>query len=300
MKAIARYLLTHWQGKQGLFWSFWVNLVALRAALFALQEYLVPAEDTDWSAYGWQFMAWAVFAHGVVLVWQFVGVLRAAEYHQQETGSIASSWGAQLALVPLFFLACIYLLGAWQQIQPVPNNEHFSVTMEKERSGLYKMNIIPSFLAIDFNGSIELGVTKKLKGILESGVPIRLVILESNGGNIYEARGMAKLIESRELQTHVDGNCSSACTSVFMAGKKRTMSDKAKIGFHQYRVDANFSIIAADPQQEQARDLAFFKRRGLSDAFLAKVFDQPSSAMWFPEAAELLEAGVVHEVISSN
>ncbi len=300
LKAIVRYCLTHWQGKQGLFWSFWINLIAIRAVLFSLQEYLEPAKGADWSRHDWQFMAWAIFAHGIVLIWQFVGVLRAAEHHQQETGSIASSWGAQLSLVPLFFLACIYLLGAWQQIQPVPNREHFSVTMEKERSGRYKMNIIPSFLAVDFNGSIELGVTKKLKGILESGVPIRLVILESSGGNIYEARGMAKLIERYELQTHVDTSCSSACTSVFLAGKKRTMSDNAKIGFHQYRFDANYSIIAADPEKEQAKDLAFFRSRGVSDAFLEKVFEQPSNAMWFPEPFELLQAGVVQEILSSQ
>lgn len=78
------------------------------------------------------------------------------------------------------------------------------------------------------------------------------------------------------------------------------MSDNAKIGFHQYRFDANYSIIAADPEKEQAKDLAFFRSRGVSDAFLEKVFEQPSNAMWFPEPFELLQAGVVQEILSSQ
>ena len=242
-------------------------------------------------------MLWALFAHGIVLIWQMVGVLRAAERHQKETGSIASSWGAQLALVPLFFLSASYLLQAWQQIQPIPNEESFSVTMERERAAKYTMRIIPSIPAVEFDGTIELGVTKKLAGILKSGIPIKLILLDSIGGNIYEARGMAKLVQQHGLRTHVSGNCSSACTSVFMAGTKRTMTGSARIGFHQYRFDATYTIIAVDPKQEQQKDIAFFEKQGVSKEFLERVFDQPSSAMWFPSPEELLQANVVHQVI---
>jgi len=277
--------------------SFWLNLVALRLVLFLVQEGLSPTKDQDWSAYSLSYLAWALFAHGIVLIWQIVGVLRAAEHHYKETGSLATSWGAQLALVPALFLSGTYVLQAWQQTQPLPDKESYLITMERERAGNYKMRIVPGILAVEFTGTIELGVTRKLRDILESGFPAKLILLDSVGGNIYEARGMAKLMQKYQLNTHIARNCTSACTSAFMGGVRRSMLENAKLGFHQYRMDSSYTILNVDPKKEQERDLAFFGAQGVSPGFLENIFDQPSTGMWFPTPDALLEANVVHTVI---
>ena len=58
------------------------------------------------------------------------------------------------------------------------------------------------------------------------------VVLRSPGG--FVAYGMAIYDEIRRngADTHVDEYCASACTFIFLAGKHRSMSDKAVLLFH--------------------------------------------------------------------
>ena len=124
---------------------------------------------------------------------------------------------------------------------------------------------------------------------------IELVNLNSVGGNIYEARGLAKLFRTRKLDTHNMHVCASACTTAFVGGLHRSIAPDAKFGFHQYRVDAEYSVIVTDVQKEQDRDAALFLDAGVSKAFVRVMYDQVPQDMWWPTAQELLHAGFIHE-----
>ncbi len=299
MSLVPNWVVRHWRGEFGLAFSFWVNVVALRLALYLAQEWLSPEKGQDWSERSLAFIAWAVFAHVLVFIWQAVGLIRSAENHFKLTGSQASSWGAQLALVPLLFLNASYLLQAWQQSRPTIIEEDISNMMERQREQNYTLKIVPGMRAIELTGLIELGISRKIAGMFEQGFPARLLILESQGGNIYEARALAKLLSERGMNTHVPATCSSACTAAFIGGTKRTMASGARLGFHQYAIEGKVAIINVDPREEQEKDKILFLRQGVEQEFVDRMFDQPSSSMWFPDPGELVEANVVHEVLGT-
>ncbi len=287
------YIADHWYGRQGFAWSFWVNLVLLRVLIFLVQGLLEPAEGNDYGASHSLVIVLAIFFHGVFFIWQVVGVVRAGEMHIQSMGSMANFWGAQLGALIAFWLTVSYSLDAWYMTQPTKVDKNFQTRAEKERSGKY--SIVPSSdgKALVFTGSIELGITKKFAALLIKFPKMQTVILTSPGGNIYEARGLSKLIHENGFNTLVESECNSACTTVFIGGIERLLKPEARLGFHQYRVDATYQVLNADPAAEQERDRKLYAASNIKPWFLTKMFDTDASQMWFPNIDVLLDAGVV-------
>lgn len=290
-----KYITDHWQGRQGIGWSFWVNLVLLRAVILLGQEMLAPAKDADYASHSLLVLFLAFLVHGPLFLWQVVGVLRAAEMHIRQHGAMATMWGSQLAVLLAFGFTAIYAFGAWQMTIPVPREESFLVRMDREHASKYSLTTDSGTLA--FTGTIELGITQALTKLLGATPGIKIVLLESDGGNIYEARGMAKLIRDNKLETRILDKCSSACTTVFIAGVKRSMKRGARLGFHQYRLDAGYSVPNVDSKREQDRDREWYKQQGVDAQFLSRIFASRTDDMWFPTALELTNANVVHEFI---
>ena len=144
--------------------------------------------------------------------------------------------------------------------------------------------------SVEFSGPIVIGVTDRVLAALDEHPGITTVRLASPGGRVVEARDLAKAIRARGLTTVADGNCASACTVLFMAGRDRLISPKGSIGFHRYR--------SPDPAQEEAQanmaiDRRIFRSDGVPDWFLDRAFDTPNSGMWRPSLAELKTANVV-------
>ncbi len=292
-----KYIADHWYGRQSFAWSFWVNLVLLRALILLAQDWLSPPKGIDYSTYGVLVILLAIFSHGVIFVWQIVGIFRAGEAHIKARGSMANIWGAQLGAIAAFWLTATYAFGAWQMTLPAPEEEFSLARIEVERAS--KFSFVPSAdgLELEFTGSIELGVTKQLAKELELNPDLQTVVLSSTGGNIYEARGLSKLIRENELGTLVRSVCTSACTTVFIGGISREMMQDAQLGFHQYRIDANYSVLYADVAAEQERDRLLYAAANVKPWFLLKMFESRSDEMWFPEIDELLDAGVVTRVV---
>lgn len=291
------YLRDHWQGRQSLAWSFWVNLIALRAALFALQHLVTPEKGSDHSEHAALVLTMSFLVNGPLLIWQIVGVVRACDQFYRQTGSQALVWGAQISMVLLFFLTATYALQSWQFTLKVPEEENFLTRMDREHAERYSLTVEGSTLLL--SGSIELGATRRVGALLNQDAAIKQVVLESDGGNIYEGRGLAGLFAARGLATHVETRCSSACTIAFSGGTRRSISRNGRLGFHQYKVDADYDILVTNPQKEQERDLKRFREAGFSDTFLERIFASRPQEMWFPAAAELLQAGVVHHIGSA-
>ena len=111
-------------------------------------------------------------------------------------------------------------------------------------------------------GDFEVGITAAVREQLRITPNIRSVVLNSRGGQVYEGRGLAKLFRSFALDTHVYGECSSACATAFIGGRTRYLGEQGKLGFHQFWVEAkgNQSLFAFyDIGAEQARDAEVFR-----------------------------------------
>ena len=143
---------------------------------------------------------------------------------------------------------------------------------------------------IHIDGVVDFDTFETLKRTLAAYPKASQVTINSAGGRIPAARGLARLITEAGLDTHVDDVCASACTIVFIAGQDRTLGDTAKIGFHQYRLMSRVETI--DATQEQDVDIARFLAKGVDLAFMIEAMAVAHEDMWFPSNAQLRDAGV--------
>ncbi|MGB7286889.1 MAG: hypothetical protein WBC71_08155 [Salaquimonas sp.] len=294
---LATYVKDHWHGKHSLAKAFWINFVMLRLGIFLIQANLSYLAKIDYTAWAIAILIAAFLFHGVLFVWQIVGVLRSTEIYTRDTGSQSTAWGAQLSLVVGLFLTISYSIQAWQHTKIKPEEENFMVRMEREHASKYDLEIINGGETLTFTGTVELGITRNMRALLEANNTVQKVVLNSDGGNIFEARGLAKLFTDRRLNTHVSERCSSACTSAFIGGVKRTMDATARFGFHQYRMEAGQAVLSVvDPKKEQERDMQLFEQQGVSRTFLEKILSHKSNELWFPLPTELLDANFVHAI----
>ena len=147
------------------------------------------------------------------------------------------------------------------------------------------------------DGIIDYGITDAVRKIIEANPKLSTIILESKGGQVYEGRGLSKLITKHGLDTYTYKECSSACATVFIGGKNRYLGGSGRLGFHQYKIENPafwYLLPLYDIESEHEKDLVLFKLQGVKQTFLKKVFDLTSDKMWFPSHTELLDAAVIH------
>ncbi|MEO0342382.1 MAG: hypothetical protein AAF198_02995 [Pseudomonadota bacterium] len=258
-----------------------------------MQELLAQRYPQLFQDAPWLMITMAFILHGIVFVWQTVGVLRAAEREVLGSGVMAPLWGAQAALLMAGFWVLSYGLEAWQMAFPTPLDVPDLETLYSERASRYDIQISQDGDVVSIQGSFELGITDALQSVLAGNPDVILLELQSEGGNIYEARGLAALVKAHNLSTSVQVECSSSCTTTFIAGRERALGTDGRLGFHQYRIDADYTVLGTDPKAEQERDRNAFKAAGVSQWFLNRMFDDHASSMWYPSQVELLEAGVL-------
>lgn len=154
----------------------------------------------------------------------------------------------------------------------------------------FTVHVSADHRTLEFSGPIVIGVTERVRAVLDAHPGITTVRLTSPGGRVVEARDLADIIRARGLTTVADGNCASACTVIFMAGRDRLLAPAGSIGFHRYR--------SPDPAQEEAQanmaiDRSIFRRQGVPNWFIDQAFDTPNSGMWRPSLAEMKVANVI-------
>lgn len=287
------YIIAHWRGAQTLRWSFWINFAALRTLVYAALTGLLLLDYLPLPA----FIA-LICADIALFAWQAVGVIRSGEGHITAYGSLAPVWGSYAVIVWALFFFGIQWLGLYQHTIPRPAEELFTTKMDRLHASTYKLSLSDDGTTLRLNGDIAPGSTRIIGKLLDEEKSVRSLLLESTGGNIYEARGIARLVITHGLDTHIDGECSSACTVIFISGRSRTMADTARLGFHQYRLDTSgyrqgVYMPSLDIGKEQERDRSFFERQAIAPDFLKKIFQSPHSEIWYPDRAELLAAGVI-------
>lgn len=142
-----------------------------------------------------------------------------------------------------------------------------------------------------FDGMIRVGDTGRFQEALNAaGSSLKEVRLTSSGGRIYEATQMADLISARGLDTYVDDHCESACTFMFLAGKKRQVSPDAGLGFHS---PSNDMMPEQDLNDDFDKERALMREAGLSRTFVDRAMATPSEDMWYPTYQQLREENIV-------
>lgn len=86
---------------------------------------------------------------------------------------------------------------------------------------------------ITIDGDIEPGDEDKFRK-LSLAYDSAAVTLNSNGGSLLSAIEIGKLVRIRSFATFVAGGstCTSACALIWLAGSKRFLSERGRLGFH--------------------------------------------------------------------
>jgi len=163
---------------------------------------------------------------------------------------------------------------------------------------------------------IKLGHDDRLLKVLEKNKNIKLLKLESSGGNIDVAKRMANIIIDAQLDTHVDKLCSSSCVRLFLAGNTRTANLGAQIGLHrsswsadgmeiyyeeykdEYKWETPFefsSWVYGETQKDFYELAEYFSERGVASYVIGKTYRLGADEMWFMRRKELLKSGVLTE-----
>ena len=145
---------------------------------------------------------------------------------------------------------------------------------------------------------------------------IKILKLTGPGGFMPAAREMASKIIEFDLNTVAYGECESACTTIFLAGNKRSLETSAKLGFHRQWVDKEQEKLYYNAMKETkgwknefdyiawiydvladniVKDIEFMESRGVSIEFIIKALSIDSVDIWEPTREELWTAGVLTE-----
>ncbi len=244
-------------------------LIIGRAVMWGLWASL-PAHPVMW------FLCVCIGVDTVVLLWQ-LAMARAAI-----RGAGASAWSYLIGLLAIIAIAMVGTTAL----------NHLSRSYLPAPRVISTAEPLPRIgNAALLEGAIDFDTYEAMKATLASGTPTAVLILNSDGGHVAAARGIARLVREAGLDTHVTDTCASACTLVLAAGHLRTKTPQARIGFHGYRLNSN--VVTVDASEEATRDRADLEARGIDAEFLIKAYQTPHDDMWFPTTSQLRDAGVL-------
>lgn len=243
--------------------------------------------QSDLSEKAWLAATLAAFGLSIAIsVWAIIGIWRSATRHQAEAGAI------KLALIAKLF-ASIGALGLVAQLSQTPSP---IVDNALVVGGIYPFGV-PAVLSINgrtlhIDGSITAEVAEQFKDLIGKHPEVNQVSLLSSGGSIDAAVEISSLIKERNLSTVAVGDCSSACTLIFLSSKVRAFDVDASLGFHSPSGGVYGDDVVVNGGSLEMR-LAYADA-GLSEPFADKVFGTPSNSMWQPTDDILIKEGAVN------
>lgn len=215
-----------------------------------------------------------------------LGVWRIAAQHGRRPGRSAQAWMVRLAL-----LAGAVLLG-WTfavQHRPAQALEMGRIALGQDPVPIIDAQPTPDGRSLLLRGSLGGGSAARVKAALAETPAVQWVRLDSAGGRLLEAEAIAAEVKRLGLDTHVEGQCASACTLVLLAGRTRTAVPEAQIGFHR----PQFAGVDAQELGDTPVLLGAYRSAGLGESFIERVRRTPSDRVWYPGRAELLVNGVL-------
>jgi hypothetical protein len=287
------YFQKHWRGELSLALSFWINLVLCNLLIYLLSS--LPAfttidihPKTGALVYLGMVLAWSL----LLFPWQVIGVWRAAIHHVEKSGRMLLARCTQVLVILLLLQTLVSLYNSMPAYK-----ELYKMVFAEDPIANYTIAPVKDDTLLHITGNFGFGLADAVADLLEKNPGMTGVIIDSTGGRLFEGRELAKLILRNNLDTYTLRGCYSACSTAFVAGRKRYLVLGANLGFHAYGVSSANLRSMVDIQHEQEKDLRIYRQQGVSQEFLDRLFSAEHDSMWFPEIDELIEANIVHEVV---
>jgi hypothetical protein len=282
----ANYLVRHWRGELSLPISYWLNNVGI-SFLFSIGCVMAKRAYSDAP------LRWIALVTIVLLclslpiwLWSSVGIWRSAS-RRSRTGR-GRGWAIAAQITVL--MGVLAHLGNLKLVMLPDIHELGLIALGLDPIGKAEIKLSSDGRTVYFSGGLRAGSADQAVQVLRSAPQAHLLVLDSYGGRILEAKILAREVQARGMDTHVERLCASACTYVLLAGKHRTASPSAKIGFHQ----PSFAGLEPALLRHQTEDmLNYYRAAGLPENFVRRIGITPASSMWFPTQRELEAANVV-------
>lgn len=234
----------------------------------------------------WAFSTLAILGLCIIITaWAVVGNLRSSTNYLQKGGRVAL--GVTAMVLMLIGTLCLIL-----QISKTPPAIIESALLQVGIDPLgapATLTVTGRELHID--GHLTINLAEAFAALINKHPDVNQISMTSPGGRIDTALQIASIISERKLNTVVVGECSSACTIIFLSGKTRMFDIDATLGFHSPSVPG-ISDLEARFRSPELTDA--YEAAGLSEAFISKALRTPSTTMWYPSDEILIEAGAVH------
>lgn len=232
-------------------------------------------------------VSWLVVS--LFVMWQTVGIWRAATRYQQSGHSFWGGAAKTVAALGILHLAYNWIFVAAPQVAGT-----YEIVSGDAAVGPHQFRVLADGRMLEFSGGITFGVADELERLLDATGNVATLRLNSVGGRIHEAQRMSEIVKARGLTTHVEQECMSACTIVFLGGRERLLLDTARLGFHQPTFRG---MTAGDRRAVIAEEEARLQGFGLSRNFAERANAALPDGMWFPENDELVREKVVTRIV---
>ena len=280
------FIRKHWLGEYSFPRSFWLHTVLLAylvpilaLALLSFNGWHIPARVDSVA-----FVAVLLMFYPSLL-WGMLGTARAGRLYSERGGRkiwvSAAPWATTLLLMDSIY----FFLGLRGTVV-----EHMHLALTGKYGPPASISVIKNGTALLIAGELREGSAEVLASAMTRFPAVTSITLDSKGGLLKKANLLAKSISQYHLDTYVQGECSSACTFVFLAGRRRCVAGGARIGFHA-------ASYVRDLSRRTSRSLADYERHlyvraGLPEAFINTVMETPNRRVWYPSRQELLDAHV--------
>lgn len=274
----ADYVKNYWRGLHPLSHVVWLDLFALSMLLSVLMD-LVPKQLSMVE------ITLVLLVLNAVFIWQFTGAIRTIQL------AVKSRSDIMMIVFLSFTVAIVSAVSLWRCIDLLyPETAPDQVV---SRTPILQLDVSDHGRIIYLTGDISYPLHASFLSTLDNNKDIQTISLSSSGGNVFAARAMALKIIELGLDTHVDKDCFSACTLIFLAGKERTISKAGQLGFHSYATNLVITSVTIDIQEQIYKDKKYLMSRGVSNSFIQKAYSTPSTKMWIPTRQELRGAGLL-------
>lgn len=287
----SNYFVRHWRGELPLPVSYWINGGLLSVVSTGIIISIHEIEQHSLASLRLVAVTTlaTLSASALSSIWSMVGIWRSAGHHAARGG--AKGW----AYVARFLVVMGIVGGLSNLVRTVlPQMRVFGlIAIGQDPIGHFFVSVSPDSRSVIVTGTLREGAAAAITRVIDATPTARWLVLNSNGGRVLEAQQLARTVRARGLDTYVAGQCASACTFVYLAGRTRAASPYARIGFHQ---PTFVGLNALGQQQITQAMLDDYRAAGLPPEFIRRIAQTPPSQLWYPRSDELLHANVVTEI----
>jgi hypothetical protein len=167
---------------------------------------------------------------------------------------------------------------------------------------------------LEYPRQLERSDVEPIQSIIFENPAIDTISVTGPGGSGAAADEIIEAILTHGLNTTTHGDCVSACANIFLAGKNRSLSPGARLGFHRPYVVNTDEIRYFEAHKERMgwKDefdyvpwiydvglvdmlaaFSYLLSRGVSVDFITRAYSTNSFHVWYPTNIELEKNGVI-------